>query len=181
MSFFDRLFGRPDRPEPDSAGDTETVRKIVGRLEALPADRARFIAAFAYVLSRVAHADLDISAEETERMEELVRRHGELPESELSEDVAVLVVEIAKAQNRLFGETEDFLVTREFAGITAKEERRELLDAALSVAAADGVISSREEAQVKQIASELGFSHADYVEALADWREHRSVLQKRRR
>lgn len=181
MSFFDRLFGRPDRSESDSAGDTETVRKIVGRLEALPADRARFIAAFAYVLSRVAHADLDISAEETERMEELVRRHGELPESELAEDMAVLVVEIAKAQNRLFGETEDFLVTREFAGITAKEERRELLDAALSVAAADGVISSREEARVKQIASELGFSHADYVEALADWREHRSVLQKRRR
>lgn len=176
MSFFDRLFGRPDRPESDSAGDTETVRKIVSRLEALPADRARFIAAFAYVLSRVAHADLDISAEETERMEELVRRHGELPE-----DQAVLVVEIAKAQNRLFGETEDFLVTREFAGITAKEERRELLDAALSVAAADGVISSQEEARVKQIASELGFSHADYVEALADWREHRSVLQKRRR
>lgn len=175
MSFFDRLFGRPDRPEPDAAGDTETVRKIVGRLEALPAERARFVAAFAYVLSRVAHADLDISAEETERMEELVRRHGDLPE-----DQSVLVVEIAKAQNRLFGETEDFLVTREFAGITSKEERRELLDAALSVAAADGVISSQEEARVKQIASELGFSHADYVEALADWREHRSVLQNRK-
>jgi len=176
MSFFDRLFGREDRPEADSAGDTETVRKIVGRLEALPVERARFVAAFAYVLSRVAHADLDISAEETERMEELVRRHGELPEEQ-----AVLVVEIAKAQNRLFGETEDFLVTREFAGITAEEERRELLHAALSVAAADGVISSQEESRVKQIASELGFSHADYVEALAEWRDHRSVLKKRQR
>lgn len=177
MGFFDTLFGREantDSSTKSSAGDTDTVRRIVGELESLPPERARHVAAYAYVLSRVAHADLDISADETARMEELVRRHGKLPEEQ-----AVLVVEIAKAQNRLFGETEDFLVTREFAGIASHEERRDLLDAALSVAAADGVISSQEEARVKQIASELGFSHAAYVEALAAWREHRSVLRGR--
>jgi len=178
MGFLDRIFAAGVRAggssSDTSAADTDTVRKIVSRLESLPPERARFVAAFAYVLSRVAHADLDISKAETERMEELVRRHGELPEEQ-----AVLVVEIAKAQNRLFGETEDFLVTRELAAIASDDERREMLDAALSVAAADGSISGQEEARVKQIASELGFSRAAYVEALAAWREHRSIFQNR--
>jgi uncharacterized tellurite resistance protein B-like protein len=175
MSFLDRLFGRaPGGADAaaSSSADTETVRKIVARLEALPAERARFVAAFAYVLSRVADADLEVTRAETARMEEIVHRLGHLPEEQ-----AVLVVEIAKAQNRLFGGTEDFLVTREFAAIATPEERRELLAALFEVAAADGGISSQEEARIKQIASELQFSHAQYIDALAGWREHREVLR----
>lgn len=173
MSLIDRLLGR-DRGTgaASAAADTETVRKIVARLEAMPPERARHVAAFAYVLSRVAHADLDVSPEESERMERIVQRLGHLPE-----DQAVLVVEIAKAQNRLLGGTEDFLVTREFAAIATPEERRELLEALFEVAAADGSISSQEEGRIKQIASELQFSHGQYIEALAGWREHREVLR----
>ncbi len=155
-----------------ATGDTETVRKIVARLEALPPERARFVAAFAYILSRVANADLDISAEETGEMEEIVRRHGKLPE-----DQAVLAVQIAKAQSRLFGGTENFLVTREFAGLAGPEERRELLECLFAVAAADGGISSAEEAQIRQISSELDFSHREYVEARSAWNDVRDVLR----
>ena len=43
-------------------GDTDTVRRIVGELERMNPDRARFLAAFAYVLSRVASADYDVDA-----------------------------------------------------------------------------------------------------------------------
>ncbi|HEX2164858.1 MAG TPA: TerB family tellurite resistance protein [Thermoanaerobaculia bacterium] len=158
--------------EAAGAGDTETVRKIVARLEALPPERARYVAAFAYVLSRVAHADLAITADETRRMEEIVRTRGHLPD-----DQAVLVVEIAKAQSRLFGGTENFLVTRELAGLATAEQKRELLDCLFSVAAADGGISGAEEAQVRQVASELGFDHAEFVAARRAWREHREVLR----
>ena len=154
------------------AGETESVRKIVARLEALPPERARYVAAFAYVLSRVAHADLAITADETAKMEEIVRRHGHLPE-----DQAVLVVEIAKAQSRLFGGTENYLVTRELAGLATAEQKRELLDCLFAVAAADGGISSPEEAQIRQVASELGFQLEDFVAARAEWREHRDVLR----
>ena len=38
--------------------DTETVRRISRELEALPVERARFLAAFAYILTRAAAADL---------------------------------------------------------------------------------------------------------------------------
>ena len=62
-----------------SAAETETVRKITTALDRLDPARARYIAAFAYILSRVARADLHISDEETCAMERAVMEHGNLP------------------------------------------------------------------------------------------------------
>ena len=56
-----------------TAGDTATVRRIVARLEAMPAERARFIASAAYTLARAANADQDISAEETAEIEKALQ------------------------------------------------------------------------------------------------------------
>jgi uncharacterized tellurite resistance protein B-like protein len=154
-------------------GDTETVRRIVGELDKLDPARARHVAAFAYVLSRVAGADLHISDVETARMVELVRRVGNLPEAQ-----AVIVVEIAKNQNRLFGGTENFLVTREFREIASEDERRELLDCLFAVSAADDAITAEEEAQIWQIASELGFTHQDYLQVCLKYTDKRTVLRK---
>ena len=112
MSFLE-LIGLKQGNTDESSGQTETVRKIVERLEAMDSEKARYIAAFAYILGRVAHADLDISPVETRSMEEIVQKLGHLPE-----DQAVLVVQIAKSQHRLFGGTENFLVTREFAQLS---------------------------------------------------------------
>ena len=161
-------------PEPGQPlrGETETVRKIVSELEAMDETRARYVAAFAYILGRVAHADLDISDQETRAMEQIVRRLGHLPE-----DQAILVVQIAKSQNRLFGGTENFLVTREFAAISDPEQRQELLDCLFAVSAADQSISGAEETEIRQIASELGFSHREFVEARSVYAEHREVLK----
>ena len=66
----------------ESPAETETVRRIVDRLDHLEPERARFVAAFAYVLSRVAHADLKISEDETRAMERIVPDHGGLPEGQ---------------------------------------------------------------------------------------------------
>jgi uncharacterized tellurite resistance protein B-like protein len=156
----------------ESGGDTDTVRRIVGQLEQLEPDRARHIAALAYVLGRAANADLTITREETDKMVEIAQRLGHVPEAQ-----AVLVVEIAKSQNRLFGGTEDFLVTREFRENSTPEERRELLDCLFAVSAADDSISGPEEARIWQIASELGFSHAEFVETRLAYSGKRSVLR----
>ena len=158
---------------PDPPGSTETVRRIVGELEALEPARARFIAAFAYILGRVAHADQHVSGEETAEMETIVRRLGHLPE-----DQAVLVVQIAKAQARLFGGTENFLVTREFNELASREQKEELLDCLFAVSAADDSISSLEEAQIRQIASELGFPHREFVDARAGYSDQREVMRR---
>lgn len=156
-------------------GETATVRKIVRELEELGAERARFIACFAYLLSRVAHADLDISPQETHSMENIVRQFGDLPESQ-----AVLVVEIAKNQARLFGGTENFKVARELKGLATRKQCEELLHCLFAVSAADGSISGAEEQQVRLIAEELGLSHGDYIEIRTSYNEQRSVVQRLR-
>ena len=78
-SMFDRFFRKGDAPAapapaapaaapaPTSAGDTATVRRIVGKLEAMPPEQARLIASAAYILARAANADLVISDDETAR------------------------------------------------------------------------------------------------------------------
>lgn len=173
MSFWKFLGIKPSK-QPDKANeaDTETVRRIVGELEALEGDKARYIAAFAYILSRVANADLEISDVETRAMEQLVEGHGNLPGGQ-----AILVVQIAKSQNKLLGVTEDYLVTREFKAISTEAQRKELLDCLFAVSAADDSISAAEEAQVRQIASELGLSQRVFVNARAGWSEKRDVLK----
>lgn len=167
-----RIEAPDERGERPADGETETVRRIVDELDALPVERARWLAAFAYLLGRVAHADLDISTAEREAMVALVEEHGGLPEAQ-----AVLVVEIARRQNELFGHTENFLVAREFREIASREERVGLLECLAAVAAADETVSSDEERQIRQIANELGLDHEDFTAALATVAEYRSVLR----
>ena len=154
-------------------GDTDTVRRIVGELDQLDGERARYLAAFAYVLSRVASADLNISEAETVKMVEILQRVGHLPEVQ-----AILIVEIAKSQNHLFGGTENFLVTREFREIASDGQRRDLLDCLFAVSAADEAISGEEESQIWQIARELGFSHAEYIQMRLGYSDKRTVFRR---
>ena len=132
-------------------GDTETVRRIVAKLDSMPVDRARFLAGFGYILARAAHADLDITAEETAVMEAAVGDLGELDEAQ-----AVLVVQMAKLQSRAKFGTEDYLVTREFAGFATDEQKVAVLRASFAVGAADDEISNDEAQTINQIAHELG-------------------------
>lgn len=172
MSILQKLLGALSTPEESPSADTESVRRIVAKLESLDQERARYVAAFAYILGRVANADLQISAEESEAMEAQVREHGDLPA-----DLALLVVEIAKSQNRLFGGTENFLVTREFREIANREQKLSLLDCLFAVSAADGSVSILEEEQVRGIATELGLSHQEYVQARAQYSAQRDVMK----
>jgi uncharacterized tellurite resistance protein B-like protein len=164
---------RGARPVPGDRGDTDTVRRIVGELDKLAPDRARYLAAFAYVLSRVAGADSNFSAVETATMVDLVQKVGRLPEPQ-----ATLVVEIAKSQNKMFGGTENFLVTREFRDVTSEGERQDLLHCLFAVASADEKITPEEDAQIWQIAGELGVTHADFVQVRLAYSAQRTALRR---
>lgn len=157
---------------PSAEGDTSTVRRIVRELEELPPERARFVAAFAYLLSRVAHADLDISEDETTAMERIVRELTQMPEEQ-----AILVVQVAKMQSRLLGHTENFQVAREFRAITEKSERFDLLRCLFAVSAADDEITTVEEQEIRRIADELALSHAEFVEARREYNDKRSIIK----
>ena len=148
----------------------------MAELDQVEPSTARYLAAFAYVLSRVAIADRDISDIETDRILKIIQQTGHV-----SEQQASLVVEIAKRYVRLFGGTENFLVTREFRNITTDDQRRSLLDCLFAVSAADDEVSNSEEQQIWQIASELGFSHSEYVEARMAYSDKRTVFRQRDR
>ena len=152
--------------------DTETVQRIIRELDRMDPERARYLAAFAYVLGRVAHADLHISDDELTAMTRIIRELGHLPEPQ-----ALLVAQIAKSQNEMFGATEDFLVTRQFREMSTEAQRRDLLDCIFAVSAADDAISAAEESRIRQIASELGVGHTEFVRARAGYSEKRDVIR----
>lgn len=158
---------------PPRERDSETVHRIAAQLERLEPDQARFLAAFSYVLARVAHADLQIDESESREMERIVRELASLSESE-----AALVVEIAKNQARLLGGTENYVVTRQFRDLTSKEQRAQLLQCLFAVAAADGSISGVENAEINEIAEELGFTRAEANALRSAWRDKLSVLKR---
>ena len=153
--------------------ETETVRKIVQQLDKLEPERARYIAAFAYVLSRVARADMNISDLETREIERQVVRLSGLPPEH-----AILVVQIAKTQTTLFGGTENFLVTHEFNVMANREQKLSLLDCLFAIAAADQVISSVEEREIRLINDELQLTHDDFSNARLRYREYLGVLKQ---
>jgi uncharacterized tellurite resistance protein B-like protein len=176
MSFVKRFLGFDvkENDRSDVVPQTETVRKIIDSLDRLEPDRARFVAAFAYVLSRVASADLEISPEETVSMERIVMERGGLPEEQ-----AMVVVQMAKTQNLLFGGTENYLVTREFGKIADRQQKLALLDCLFAVSSADESIVSAEDTEIRKIASELGLSHQDFIDVKTRYREYLEVLKKR--
>jgi uncharacterized tellurite resistance protein B-like protein len=167
---------RADIPAGATGTETATVRRIVARLEALPRAQAHYLAGFAYVMSRAAHADLDISDVETRAMERFAVELGGIDEAQ-----AVLVVEMAKLQARHHGATEDFLVTREFARNATLEQKLALLRCCFAVGAADESIDAQESGVVNQIARELDVERDDLNAVRAEFHENLSAIQAMRR
>ncbi len=143
------------------------LRETLDALDHLEPARARFLAAFAYLLGRVAHADAHVSAEETRTMESLVQERGGL-----STDQAMVVVQLAKTSGLLFGGTGNFLVAREFAELSSYDERLALMDCLFTVSATDDSISTSEEGEIHRIANELRIEKADLVALRLAHRRH---------
>jgi tellurite resistance protein len=168
--------GQPDTPAvASSASDAESIRRIAGELEAMPVEQRRFIAGFAYVLARAAHADLEISRAELDYMERAVVDIGGVDGAH-----AVLVVEMARNMAELYGATDDYVVTRAFAENSTREQRENLLRTAFAVGAADDTITAPEVAELNEIGKELGFLSAE-VDAIRDeFRDQLAAIQAMR-
>lgn len=135
--------------EPPAGGEHSPLRDLVDSLEHLEPDRARYLARFAYVLGRVAHADRHVSPDETRAMEAIVAEEGAL-----TPDQAVLVVALAKSSNTLFGHTADFQVAQEFADAASYAQKLALVRCLFRVAATDAAISMAEEAEIHRVANQ---------------------------
>ena len=91
-------------------------------------------------------------------METLVEEHGQL-----SHDQAMVVVQLAKASNLLFGGTANYLVARELSKMATYEQKLALMRCLFALSAADEAISTAEEGEIHRIANELRIDHPDLV------------------
>jgi len=188
MSLFRRVLGldspaSPDLPvdphaplPPTPVGETASVRRIEARLTTLPPARARFVAAFAYLLGRAANADMDITDDEATEMRRIVAEVGGL-----DADSSWLVVDLARAQARNFGATEDFLVSREFKAISTMADRERLLRCCLLVMASDDEVDAEEAWLVNRMAEELDIERADLNRIRAEFHDRLSGVRSVRR
>jgi uncharacterized tellurite resistance protein B-like protein len=149
------------------------LRETLDALDHLEPDRARFLAAFAYLLGRVAHADQHVSAEETQAMDGLVRDQGAL-----TQDQAMVVVQLAKTSNLLFGGSANYLVARQFADLATYDEKLALMRCLFAVAATDDAISMTEEGEIHRIANELRIEQKDLVALRVSHQRHLPGLRK---
>ena len=153
-----------DRP---GAAESAPLRETLNALDHLDPHRARHLAAFAYLLGRVAHADQHVSPEETAAMEKLVREQGGL-----TQDQAMVVVQLAKTSNLLFGGTADFMVARDFSAMATYDEKLSLMRCLFALSAADASISMSEEGELHQIARELRVEHSDLIKLRVAHQRH---------
>jgi uncharacterized tellurite resistance protein B-like protein len=176
-----RFLGLPSAKSgsgPRSGGvetDAAAVRRIVDRLESMPAAEAHKMATFAYVLARAAAAEFGVSDVETHQIEQLLVEQG------LSEPQAILVTEIAKSTSRLIGGTEDYIVTREFRLNSTPEERLALVRACYLVSAADDTITAGESSVLDEIARELDIESPQVTAIRSEFADRFSALQAMRR
>jgi uncharacterized tellurite resistance protein B-like protein len=103
-----------------------------------------------------------------------VATHGKLSASQ-----AAMVIEVARATQKLLGPTHNFLATREFRDSTTPEQKLGLLHCLFAVAAADGSITGNEEEEIRTISRGLLLEDRDYLAVRSAFGEKRSVMQGR--
>jgi uncharacterized tellurite resistance protein B-like protein len=143
------------------SADTQEIaplRETLDALDHLEPERARYLAAFAYLLGRIAHADHEVTEQETRAMEALVQEQGQL-----STDQAMVVVQLAKTSNRLFGGTANFLIARQFSELATYDQKLALMRCLFAVSSTDDAISTAEEGELHRIAKELRIDHPDLL------------------
>jgi uncharacterized tellurite resistance protein B-like protein len=155
------------------SGDDDALGPMVRELRQLDPADARYIAAFAYLLSRAAHADHHLSDAERAAMERLIVERAQLEPSR-----AHLVIGLATAQSMAVRGTQDFVVTREFARIATPEQKRALVDCLFAVTAADEAIITAEDNEIRRVASEIGVEHGDFVAIRQRYRDRLAVLRR---
>ena len=152
--------------------EPESLRELTARLSAMAPEDARFVAAFAYLLARVAGADLRTEGDERE----VIARRLETVAG-LEAERANLLAEGAIAAATTHSPSDDHLVARAFREIASIDDRLLLIRCLYAVAAADESITTPEDNEIFEIATEIGLGRTDVVALRSEWKEHLAVMK----
>jgi len=118
--------------------------------------------------------DLVVQPGEVESMERMVATHGNLSPSQ-----AAMVIEIARATQKMLGPTHNFVAIREFRDAATLEQKLGLLHCLFGVAASDDVVTGVEEEEIRTISRGLLVEDRDYLAVRSAFGDKRSVMQSR--
>ena len=146
---------------------------LLGRqAEALPPESARLTAAFAYLLARVAGADLRTEGVEKQAMAERLAQFAQV-----DLETARALAEAAVQASDLHSATDDHLVARAFSDMADTAERHRLLRCLYAVAAADETITTMEDNEIFEIASAIGVGRSEVIAIRSEWRDALGTLR----
>lgn len=152
--------------------EPESLRELGAKLSSLAPEDARFVAAFAYLLARVAGADLRTESGEREIIAD---RLGSL--AGLERERALILADAAIAAAETHSASDDHLVARSYREMATDDERQRLVRCLYAVAAADSNITTPEDNEIFEIATEIGMGRSDVVALRAEFKEHLAVLR----
>ena len=90
----------------------------------------------------------------------------------------MVVVQLAKTSNLLFGGSANFLVARQFAELATYDERLALMRCLFAVAATDEAISLTEEGEIHRMANELRIDQKDLIALRVSHQRHLPGLSR---
>ncbi len=147
--------------------EPQSLVDLAVELDSLPPEEARFIAAFAYLLARV--AGVDLRTDDVERVEIIRRLEGfagiDTAQAEILAKSAVQMAEVHSA-------SDDHLVARAFRDMTQHPEQIRLLRCLYAVAAADEIISTQEDNEIFEVAQAIGVARRDVVALRSEFKQY---------
>jgi uncharacterized tellurite resistance protein B-like protein len=151
----------------------DSLAELESALTGLDAKTRRYVACFAYILTRSARADHQVTDDEAREMERILAVQTGIPEA-----LAAVVVRFAGQQARRSGGTDDFVVTREFDRVASHEQKVGLVDALFTVSSVDASIVTIEDNEIRRIANELKIEHSEYIAVRARHLKNLQVLKQ---
>jgi uncharacterized tellurite resistance protein B-like protein len=155
------------RTADDQAWEPDSLVALGRRLEGLPPAEARLAAAFAYLMARIAGADLRADASERGSMIQRIEAFAGLPRER-----AELLIDAALEALADYGATDNHLVARAYRDMASPDERIDLVRCLYAVAAADETITTDEDNEIFEVARLIGVAHSDVIALRSEWRDH---------
>lgn len=164
----ERLLSGPEEPADRDHPLAIAVRE---QMPTADADTQRLVTAVAGLLACVAYADRELSEPEARAIrEELARLPG------IDEAGAARVTTVVSDDIGVIVANGDHGWVRDLRELTDRDQRVEVLEVLLDLAAADGVVDHGEVNYLRRLATQLGLEQQDYNAAQARHRDKLIVL-----
>jgi uncharacterized tellurite resistance protein B-like protein len=155
--------------------ETPLVQMLRDQLAGHDLGQVERIAAYAGLLVRVAHVDVEVSDAERMKLVEVIEQHLSVT-AEQARRIGDLVIRQATELEGI----EYSLLTRAVNDFADPEEKERLVDCLYAVATADGRISVAEDDEIRAVARALLLSHGQFIRIRQRFKDALEVIQSLR-